>query len=161
MSPHRFTANRICGTKDCSEWRKFIQGRYHSIFSSSIQFLSIFTIVTAIFDIYCLSMAAPGSVHYGYYFISYEFVYVGNRNGNWHLNRPIDSQVFMIHFFLSWPISSFSSEYLGDVCAIFIAGRNRTIPHDDSIDCRSAKGMCPLHLLQRNQLFIVQISCST
>ncbi|XP_031625969.1 uncharacterized protein LOC116342476 [Contarinia nasturtii] len=42
-------------------------------------FLSIFTIVTAVFDIYCLSMAAPGSTHYGYYFISYEFVYVGNR----------------------------------------------------------------------------------
>jgi len=42
-------------------------------------FLSLFTIVTAAFDLYCLSMAAPGSVHYGYYFISYEFVYVGNR----------------------------------------------------------------------------------
>lgn len=32
---------------------------------------------------YCLSMAAPGSVHYGYYFISYEFVYVGNRYGKY------------------------------------------------------------------------------
>ncbi|KAL5278210.1 hypothetical protein ACFFRR_003080 [Megaselia abdita] len=41
-------------------------------------FVAIFTIVTAIFDIYCLGMAAPGSTHYGYYFISYEFVYVGN-----------------------------------------------------------------------------------
>lgn len=25
-------------------------------------------------------MAAPGSTHYGYYFISYEFVYVGNKH---------------------------------------------------------------------------------
>ncbi|XKL62544.1 hypothetical protein PGB90_002377 [Kerria lacca] len=41
-------------------------------------FLSIFTIGTAIFDIYCLSMAAPGSTHYGYYIISYQFVYVGS-----------------------------------------------------------------------------------
>lgn len=46
-----------------------------------LQTLAIFTIVTAVFDLYCLSMAAPGSTHYGYYFISYEFVYVGNRHG--------------------------------------------------------------------------------
>lgn len=52
------------------------------LFALIAQFLSVFTIVTAVFDIYCLSMAAPGSVHYGYYFISYEFVYVGNINGN-------------------------------------------------------------------------------
>lgn len=26
-------------------------------------------------------MAAPGSTHYGYYIISYEFVYVGNVHG--------------------------------------------------------------------------------
>lgn len=30
---------------------------------------------------YSLAMAAPGSTHYGYYFISYQFVYVGNRYG--------------------------------------------------------------------------------
>ncbi|XP_014204847.1 uncharacterized protein LOC106636831 [Copidosoma floridanum] len=42
--------------------------------------LALFTIVTAIFDIYCLSLAAPGSVHYGYYWISYDFVYVGNTH---------------------------------------------------------------------------------
>uniref|UniRef100_A0A336LQI4 CSON001065 protein n=1 Tax=Culicoides sonorensis TaxID=179676 RepID=A0A336LQI4_CULSO len=41
-------------------------------------FVSIFTIFTAVFDLYCLAMAAPGSTHYGYYIISYEFVYVGN-----------------------------------------------------------------------------------
>ncbi|XP_034485794.1 uncharacterized protein LOC117790448 [Drosophila innubila] len=43
-------------------------------------FLSLFTIATTIFDIYCYSMAAPGSTHYGYYIISYEFVYVGNKH---------------------------------------------------------------------------------
>ncbi|XP_045467238.1 uncharacterized protein LOC123675772 [Harmonia axyridis] len=42
--------------------------------------LSIFTFITAVFDIYCYGMAAPGSTHYGYYFISYQFVYVGNRH---------------------------------------------------------------------------------
>ncbi|KAJ8958056.1 hypothetical protein NQ318_002066 [Aromia moschata] len=42
--------------------------------------LSIFTIITACFDIYCYSMAAPGSTHYGYYVISYQFVYVGSRH---------------------------------------------------------------------------------
>ena len=46
-----------------------------------VQFLAIFTVLTAIFDIYCLSLAAPGSIHYGYYFFSYEFVYVGNKHG--------------------------------------------------------------------------------
>lgn len=45
------------------------------------QCLAIFTICTSIFDLYCLSQAAPGSTHYGYYVISYEFVYVGNRHG--------------------------------------------------------------------------------
>lgn len=29
-------------------------------------------------------MAAPGSTHYGYYIISYEFVYVGNKHGKDH-----------------------------------------------------------------------------
>ncbi|CAO1369453.1 unnamed protein product [Diamesa serratosioi] len=41
-------------------------------------FVSLFTIITGAFDLYCYSMAAPGSTHYGYYIISYEFVYVGN-----------------------------------------------------------------------------------
>ncbi|XP_070497423.1 uncharacterized protein pasi2 [Chironomus tepperi] len=43
-------------------------------------FISLFTIGTGIFDLYCYSMAAPGSTHYGYYIISYEFVYVGNTH---------------------------------------------------------------------------------
>lgn len=64
----------------------YIDLRYSTIYSTnfqtiSLQCVSIFTIVTAAFDLYCLSMAAPGSTHYGYYFISYEFVYVGNRHG--------------------------------------------------------------------------------
>lgn len=42
--------------------------------------LSIFTIITSCFDLYCYSMAAPGSTHYGFYLISYEFVYVGSRH---------------------------------------------------------------------------------
>lgn len=42
--------------------------------------LAIFTAVTACFDLYCYSMAAPGSTHYGYYVLSYQFVYVGNRH---------------------------------------------------------------------------------
>ncbi|XP_002020116.2 uncharacterized protein LOC108156274 [Drosophila miranda] len=43
-------------------------------------FLSLFTIASSVFDIYCYAMAAPGSTHYGYYIISYEFVYVGNKH---------------------------------------------------------------------------------
>ncbi|CRK95967.1 CLUMA_CG009408, isoform A [Clunio marinus] len=43
-------------------------------------FIALFTIGFGIFDLYCYSMAAPGSTHYGYYIISYEFVYVGNNH---------------------------------------------------------------------------------
>ncbi|KAK9508286.1 hypothetical protein O3M35_007983 [Rhynocoris fuscipes] len=42
--------------------------------------LSIFALVTGVFDVYSLAMAAPGSTHFGYYFISYQFVYVGNKH---------------------------------------------------------------------------------
>ncbi|KAK6633888.1 hypothetical protein RUM44_004495 [Polyplax serrata] len=42
--------------------------------------LSIFTLVTAIFDLYCYSMAVPGSIHYGYYLFSFDFVYVGSKH---------------------------------------------------------------------------------
>ncbi|XP_063230643.1 uncharacterized protein LOC134535462 isoform X2 [Bacillus rossius redtenbacheri] len=41
-------------------------------------FLGLFTFATAVFDIYCLAQATPGSTHYGYYIISFEFVYVGS-----------------------------------------------------------------------------------
>lgn len=47
------------------------------------QCLAFFTVCTAIFDIYCLSQAAPGSTHYGYYIVSYEFVYVGSQHGKY------------------------------------------------------------------------------
>lgn len=48
--------------------------------------LSIFTGATAVFDMYCLAMATPGSTHYGYYIISYEFVYVGSASGKFLKN---------------------------------------------------------------------------
>lgn len=67
-----------------------------------LQFLSIFTIVTAVFDLYCLSMAAPGSTHYGYYFISYEFVYVGNRHGMYHCNPLIYLSIHLKLICLIW-----------------------------------------------------------
>ncbi|CAH0712917.1 unnamed protein product, partial [Brenthis ino] len=41
-------------------------------------FIALFTFAQSIFDLYCLGMAAPGSVHYGYYVISFQFVYVGS-----------------------------------------------------------------------------------
>lgn len=40
----------------------------------------LFTIATAILDIYCLGMTKPGVTHYGYYIMSFQFVYVGNSN---------------------------------------------------------------------------------
>nr|XP_022907203.1 uncharacterized protein LOC111418773 [Onthophagus taurus]XP_022907205.1 uncharacterized protein LOC111418775 isoform X2 [Onthophagus taurus]XP_022911176.1 uncharacterized protein LOC111422205 [Onthophagus taurus] len=64
--------------------------------------LSIFTIVTGIFDIYCYAMAAPGSTHYGYYLISYEFVYVGNRHVRNALNMfAVFSVLFGIAVFIT------------------------------------------------------------
>lgn len=60
---------------------EYINIQKGAVFTSLFSlFVSLFTIVTSLFDIYCLAMAAPGSTHYGYYFISYEFVYVGNRH---------------------------------------------------------------------------------
>lgn len=60
-----------------------IQLSYYNVFLLNSQFISMFTIGTGIFDIYCLAMAAPGSTHYGYFLISYEFVYVGNTHGKY------------------------------------------------------------------------------
>ncbi|EEB19351.1 conserved hypothetical protein [Pediculus humanus corporis] len=42
--------------------------------------LSIFTLITSMFDLYCYSVAVPGSIHYGYYLFSFDFVYVGNKH---------------------------------------------------------------------------------
>lgn len=39
-------------------------------------------IILAIFDIYCLAEAQPGSTHYRYFGISFLFVYSGNQHGN-------------------------------------------------------------------------------
>ncbi|XP_045538486.1 uncharacterized protein LOC106721255 [Papilio machaon] len=41
-------------------------------------FIALFTFAQSIFDLYCLGMAAPGAVHYGYYVFSFQFVYVGS-----------------------------------------------------------------------------------
>ncbi|XP_050678309.1 uncharacterized protein LOC126974740 [Leptidea sinapis] len=43
-------------------------------------FIALFTFGQSIFDLYCLGMAAPGSVHYGYYVINFQFVYVGSAS---------------------------------------------------------------------------------
>nr|CAG4636510.1 EOG090X0DL4 [Eubosmina coregoni]SVE70060.1 EOG090X0DL4 [Eubosmina coregoni] len=42
--------------------------------------VSLFTIATAILDMYCLGMTKPGVTHYGFYIMSFQFVYVGNNN---------------------------------------------------------------------------------
>ncbi|XP_068621880.1 uncharacterized protein pasi2 [Battus philenor] len=41
-------------------------------------FIALFTFAQSIFDLYCLGMATPGAVHYGYYVFSFQFVYVGS-----------------------------------------------------------------------------------
>lgn len=73
-----------------------------------IKVLSIFTVVTGVFDIYSLAMAAPGSTHFGYYFISYQFVYVGNKHGELHIWDYIQSSELsfslcrnLIHWFFA------------------------------------------------------------
>ncbi|GLG99514.1 Uncharacterized protein GBIM_05966 [Gryllus bimaculatus] len=63
--------------------------------------LSFFTISHSVFDIYCLAMATPGSNHYGYFIISFEFVYVGSvhvRNSLivWALFSLIGGFVIMV-----------------------------------------------------------------
>jgi len=40
----------------------------------------LFTIATAIMDMYSLGMTKPGVTHYGFYIMSFQFVYVGNPN---------------------------------------------------------------------------------
>ncbi|KAK8394080.1 hypothetical protein O3P69_006348 [Scylla paramamosain] len=40
----------------------------------------LFAMVTGLFDIYALFLAAPGSSRYGFYLFSYDFVYAGNQN---------------------------------------------------------------------------------
>ncbi|XP_043189188.1 uncharacterized protein LOC122363709 [Amphibalanus amphitrite] len=41
---------------------------------------ALFTMMTAVFDAYVLIEAEPGKDHFGYYVISFEFVYAGNQH---------------------------------------------------------------------------------
>ena len=63
--------------------------------------LSIFTAITAVFDMYCLSMAVPGSIHQGFYFFSYDFVYIGNKYGKVTFYKCVEGSfnnvITMIH----------------------------------------------------------------
>jgi len=52
------------------------KGAWHIAFYTL--FLSIWTILTSAFDVYCLHEAKPGSSHTGFYIFSFDFVYVGN-----------------------------------------------------------------------------------
>lgn len=54
------------------------RGAWHIGFYT--MFISVWTIFTSGFDIYCLHEAMPGSKHTGYYIISFDFVYVGNAH---------------------------------------------------------------------------------
>ncbi|XP_041971147.1 uncharacterized protein LOC121727389 [Aricia agestis] len=57
----------------------FLDLQRGSLLTASISlFIALFTFGQSIFDLYCLGMAAPGSVHYGYYVVSFQFVYVGS-----------------------------------------------------------------------------------
>ncbi|CAH2101841.1 unnamed protein product [Euphydryas editha] len=50
-----------------------------SLLTASISvFIALFTFAQSIFDLYCMVLATPGSVHSGYYVISFQFVYVGS-----------------------------------------------------------------------------------
>jgi len=53
-------------------------GAWHITFYTL--FLSIWSGLTAVFDIYVLEEAKPGSSHTGYYLFSFDFVYVGNHH---------------------------------------------------------------------------------
>ncbi|KAG1712232.1 hypothetical protein GQR58_002406 [Nymphon striatum] len=55
-------------------------GSYASAVYSVI--LSLFALALAIFDMFCVGMAYPGSVHIGYYSISFIFVYSGNPHSD-------------------------------------------------------------------------------
>ncbi|XP_043190331.1 uncharacterized protein LOC122364215 [Amphibalanus amphitrite] len=46
---------------------------------------SLFTVITGVFDMYTLAEAEPGKDHFGYYIISFEFVYAGNPHVRWCL----------------------------------------------------------------------------
>lgn len=85
------------------------------------QFLSLFTIATTIFDIYCYAMAAPGSTHYGYYIISYEFVYVGNKHG-------IYVAFYHLTHYVKFRICS-SSQHVDRICPVLADYGARELCH--------------------------------
>ncbi|GAB6033214.1 hypothetical protein CHUAL_012819 [Chamberlinius hualienensis] len=40
--------------------------------------IAVFTLCHSVFDLYCLAESQPGKSHFGYYLISFDFVYAGN-----------------------------------------------------------------------------------
>lgn len=80
-------------------------------------------------------MAAPGSNHYGYFFISYEFVYVGNRHG-----RNIHAKTSIENVHKCFTFCDCSEKLFGDVRVIFIPGRPRDIRNVGHVDCGFAQG---------------------
>jgi len=53
-------------------------GAWHATFYTL--FLSCWTLLWSLFDVYCLVETLPGSNHTGYYMFSFEFVFVGNHH---------------------------------------------------------------------------------
>lgn len=76
------------------------RGSWHIGFYTFI--LSIWTIFTSAFDVYCLDEAKPGSNHTGYYIISFDFVYVGNPHiRNLLIMEALFSLFFAIALFVT------------------------------------------------------------
>ncbi|CAG0885122.1 unnamed protein product [Cyprideis torosa] len=82
-------STRSTRTVKSSKWDRLKKPLVEDAFFTSLQnggwltgifsiVLAFFTIATQIFDIYCLILAAPGVAHYGYYLITYDFVFAGN-----------------------------------------------------------------------------------
>lgn len=82
-------------------------------------------------------MAAPGSTHYGYYFISYEFVYVGNRHGKFNTSQR--GTLHQFRSILMIFISNSSSEYSRNVRTVFIPRGTRCVRNINNADCSIAK----------------------
>ena len=58
-----------------------IRAADHGVSCVHQQLQALFTMMTAVFDAYVLIEAEPGKDHFGYYVISFEFVYAGNPHG--------------------------------------------------------------------------------
>lgn len=119
-------------THNVNEWDRVTRLHSHLIIlfiCNQFQFVSMFTIGTGIFDIYCLAMAAPGSTHYGYFLISYEFVYVGNTHGKKRRGLVLRI-IFNYLFFRTAPDSS---ECFDHVCAVLATVGRCNILHQHSV----------------------------